>query len=149
MLQCLYVFVNCNFFFLQGIRLILWDKDQLNVFMCTQFKTMGAKVVFVTTILLEGHIVPCNFAFTFPFAEETYAAAWGNRALTWLTKMHWVMLSMQMFSLCYKKELDREMSFPSQMQSSGWHPEYTHGWLERGRNCMAPCRVSLLTFCHK
>lgn len=48
-----------------------------------------------------------------------------------LMDARWVTLSMRTFFLCYKTELDRGMSFPSQLWPASWHPEYSHVREER------------------
>lgn len=53
--------------------------------------------------------------FLFPLLRETRTASWGNWALTSLTNTLWITRSMQMLSSRGKKELGREVSFPSQM----------------------------------
>lgn len=120
-------------------------KVKWNAFTNMQFKNIGAKVFFIDTIFIEGPMVPCNF---FPFhllrrlTQEHETELWADRCTCW------VALSMQTLFLCYKTELDRGMSFPSQMWSASWHPEYTHVWLERRKNCMVLWSVALMTFCH-
>lgn len=87
--------------------------------------------------------------FVFHLLRETRTASWGNWALTWLPNVLWITRSMQALALCEKKELAREMSFPSQMcpasqqlkvHMGGWRGEGT-AWSLVVWHCQPPATI--------